>query len=377
MATHVWADGASQAYKKYLLSFKELEILWITHPLFYDKRVLGNGFEFYKGGSLNQKKYTKIVKLPAPLNFIKDVIITIYYSIKFGNQFELFIGFNNLNAFAGLFLRKIGVVKKVVYHVTDFVPKRFENNLLNSIYHSIESICARYADETWNLSLRMVEARQKYKNINPNDCGIQKEIPMGIWLDSVKKVPWENVKKSQLVFMGHLLKKQGVQYVIQAIPYILEKIPDFHFLVIGGGDYKIELEKLVEESKIERCVSFTGYVDDHYKLELMVAESALAVALYEKGDFERNWTYYTDPGKLKVYLGSGVPVLLTDVPHNAKDIEDNKCGKIIDIEPKSIAKAIISILEDGKKLKKYRENAVNYAAQYDWVKLLDKEFLRN
>jgi len=78
------------------------------------------------------------------------------------------------------------------------------------------------------------------------------------------------------------------------------------------------------------------------------------------------FTYYADPTKLKDYLSTGLPILLTDVPHNARDIENNKCGLIIDYTADRIAEAVIDLMKNEERLKQYRENATNYAKQFDW-----------
>jgi len=116
------------------------------------------------------------------------------------------------------------------------------------------------------------------------------------------------------------------------------------------------------------------HIKDHTEVEKLIAKSALAVALYERGDLERNFTYYSDPGKIKVYLGAGVPVLLTDVPYNAKEIEKEKCGKIVELEPKSIARAVVELMKNEDVLKKYRKNAIEYAKRFDWNLIFGRIF---
>ena len=75
---------------------------------------------------------------------------------------DLFVGIDNLNALAGIFLRKLGAVRRVAYYVIDYTPRRFANPLLNRLYHWIDRTCVRHADVIWNLSSRMhkVRARQ-------------------------------------------------------------------------------------------------------------------------------------------------------------------------------------------------------------------------
>jgi len=141
-----------------------------------------------------------------------------------------------------LVLKFLGRVKKVVFYVVDYTPKRFENPLMNKIYHFIDRICVKNADEIWSLSPKMVTARMKFKNLKIPERR-NKIVPMGIWFDKIKRVAFSKVKKHSLVFMGHLVEKQGIQTVIKAIPRIITKVPDFSFLIIGKGSMKQNLKK--------------------------------------------------------------------------------------------------------------------------------------
>lgn len=106
----------------------------------------------------------------------------------------------------------------------------------------------------------------------------------------------------------------------------------------------------------------------------MLSSSAVGVAIYKRGDPKTNFTYLADPGKLKSYFADGFPVLLTDVPHNAKEIQRRGCGLILNPDPKSIANVVVDLMKDEEKLKQYRKNAISYIKQFDW-NLIFKENL--
>jgi len=277
-------------------------------------------------------------------------------------KFDLFVGVDNLNTLAGLILKHFGRVRKVIYYTIDYSPIRFKNKLLNYIYHKIDSLCVRYADIVWNVSPRIAKGRKKLFGINYYDK--QKLVPIGVWTKKIKHIPFGQVKKHQMLFLGNLIEKQGVQIVLYAIPDILKKIPDFHFLIIGGGEYKKELERIVDRLKIKNYVTFTGWIKDREGLDKMLSESACAIAPYnpDKADF----TYYADPTKIKDYLSAGLPVILTDTSHNAREMEQEKCGVLINYHKEDIIKAVIDLMRNNNKLKLYRDNSIKYIRQYNW-----------
>ncbi|MHB8276899.1 MAG: glycosyltransferase [Candidatus Humimicrobiaceae bacterium] len=375
IATHVYTTGPSQDLRDYLLKNDVGELLFIGHPLFYNKNLKGSGYDLYKRGLLVISKYGVIKRSNQLIEFIKVVILDIYYVIAHKKKYGLYFGVDNLNALAGLFLKMVGLVNKVIYYVIDYNPKRFPNKILNLIYHKIDQICVRYSDETWNLSPRMEEARKKYFNFS---IGNQKVVPVGVWFDRIKRKEFSDIEKLTLVFMGHITKKQGIQHVIEAIPKIAKEIPDFKFIIIGGGDYLDELKVLTKKLSIVKQVKFTNYIKDHKDIEDMLSSCALAIALYEKYDENGNlsFTYFADPAKLKIYMACGLPVLLTDVSYNAKEIEENKCGIIIDYDKEMISAAIVELMKNEVRLRQYRENAINYIVKFDWSLIFQKNLER-
>jgi glycosyltransferase involved in cell wall biosynthesis len=169
--------------------------------------------------------------------------------------------------------------------------------------------------------------------------------------------------------MGHLIEKQGVQLVLDAMPIVLRRKPEFKFKIIGDGSYSNNLKRHAREINVSDHCQFFGKMDDIIELEEEIASSCLAIAPYIKS--LDNWTYFADPGKVKTYMACGVPILLTDLPWNAKEIEENKCGLIIEESKDDIAKKIIFMMEqDNNEL--YRKNARKYAVNYDYNTIFHK-----
>jgi phosphatidylinositol alpha-1,6-mannosyltransferase len=170
------------------------------------------------------------------------------------------------------------------------------------------------------------------------------------------------------LFVGHLLEKQGVQLVLRAVPEIRKTIADFEFLIIGKGNYEPALKRLVKELQIEGSVIFAGYKNDE-EMEQLSSGCACAVAPYDaKTD---TWTRYADPGKIKNYLASGLPVILTDVPYNAQEIQRRKCGIVVKYDLYELTKAIVTLLTNESMLSEYRSNAFEYSKQFDWDNIFD------
>lgn len=362
IATHDMFYGVPHAFRDYLLKKKISKLIFIGHPLL-DQR--NSTIEIYEKGKRIFEKHI-VQNVYGVLSYLLDFSLTNYWIIKQKEKYDLFVGVDVLNSLAGISLRKMGRVKKVIFYAMDFVPLHFNNRLLNFIYHKIEEFCVKNSDEVWNVSPKIAEGRENFLHIDSQKYP-QKVVNSGIWIKDVKKFPFDKVNKHQLLFLGHLLKKQGIQMVLEAIPTIVKTIPDFKFMILGGGEYEQSLKKLTEKLKIQRYVKFKGWIKDRKIIDSTLGESAAAIVLYvpEKEKL-RNFSYYGDPIKIKEYLASGLPVILTNVPHNAREIERRRCGMVVEYKKEDISNAIITILKNEKRLKEYRENAVEYAKEFDW-----------
>lgn len=375
IATHVYATGPAHDLRKFFIDERAQRLLFVTHPLLMEPHLKGSGYEYYEYGQMRQHAHGKLRKMPDVLAYIKDIVLTIFFVMKQGRGWDVYIGCNNLNALSGLILRRLGIVEKNIYYTIDYNPVRFKNRFLNYIYHWIDQFCTQFSDETWNTTHLVEQAREKYFWFRG---GKQKIVPIGIWFDRFPRVTFSEINKHTLVFMGSLMKRQGVQDVIAAIPFIVGKIPDFNFLVIGGGDYSSQLAYQAKELGLEKHVKFTGYIEKHEEIEKMLVRCALAIVMYntydEKGNL--NFVYFGDPGKIKSYLASGLPIIINDFAFNARQLEKSGCAVVVGNNPESIASAIVELLSDEQKLMQCREQAVKTARQFDWRSIFSENLSR-
>lgn len=66
--------------------------------------------------------------------------------------------------------------------------------------------------------------------------------------------------KKIIISVGRLVHRKGQDKLIEAMPAILEKIPNAHLLIVGEGPYKEFLEKLVSKLSLTENVTFAGRV---------------------------------------------------------------------------------------------------------------------
>lgn len=368
---HESTTGPPHDLRDYLLEHGLSSLLFISHPLlylpeFFDK---SSTYTIFKHGKIVKTGVGHHWKLPEALLYIKDLVYTWWWIFRYMPKSDVYVGVGNLNVLIGLALRFLGRTKTVIYYVIDYVPQRFSNPVVNYVYHLVERIAASQADWTWNLSPRMISGREKrWGRAFPH----QLVVPHGVHFDRITRVPLGAINRYEILYMGSLLEKQGVQLIIEALPSLIRKIPRVTFTIIGKGPYETMIKKLIETYHIGNHVHMMGYIADHHEMENRIAKAAIAVALYDK---EHDiFSYYADPGKIRNYLGAGVPVLMTDVPYVARDVKNHRCGLVITYSKEAVADALYNYFRSPDKIKTMRKNALAYAKQYNWDAVFDHAF---
>jgi len=296
---------------------------------------------------------------------LRDFLSVIDFVLNSKDKYYLFIGFESVNALAGVLLKKIGKIKKVVYYVSDFSPNRYKQNWFNKLYLWLDKLAATYADATWNVSKAMPLARRKL-GYDLSKLSPQIFAPNALFKEEIKHLPFNKTKPYSIIYAGTLGPENGPDLAIEAMPKIIAKFPKTILTIAGGGgkEYEIYLKKLIQKLKLEKSVNFVGFVPTNKELYGLVRQHQLSIAPYKSIPNSVRW--YADAVKIRMSLACGLPVVTTQVPPNGKLVEEAGAGVITKDNPKDLADAIIKILSDKNLYLKMRENAIASAKENTW-----------
>jgi phosphatidylinositol alpha-1,6-mannosyltransferase len=68
--------------------------------------------------------------------------------------------------------------------------------------------------------------------------------------------------KKIILTVGRIVPRKGLDTVIRALPRVLQKFPNAHYLIVGEGEYRSTLAHLVDNMGVADHVTFTGRVVD-------------------------------------------------------------------------------------------------------------------
>ena len=360
IVSHVAFTGHAQKLKAFLRQHAH-KLVFVGHPFSYASQKKSIA-EFYENGILEAKVTAPHISGPEILLYFKDFVMSFYFLLKFRMKFHVYIGVDPLNALVGLILKRLGFVQITIFYVIDYVPLRFKNVILNNLYLFIDRLCVYSADYTWNLTSVMADARQKIGIIK--DKTNQITVPTGTPYKKIRNIPIGRSGTNNIVFLSHLRKGQGIELVLEALPEVIKEIPSVKLIVIGTGPMEKYFKEEVKKRNIDNNVVFLGYIESHDEIERIVSKCRVGIAPYVP--VRESFTWYADPGKPKVYLGSGIPVIITKVPEVAFEISKREAGIAINYSSHELSTASIAILKDDRLYKKFRTNAIQFASELNW-----------
>jgi len=152
---------------------------------------------------------------------------------------------------------------------------------------------------------------------------------------------------------------RGAEEAVMAMKYL----EDVTLLIIGGGDVYVDLKELARKEGVEHKVIFKTRMDYHTLLQ-HTALCSLGLSL----DKPTNLNYlYSLPNKLFDYIYCGVPVVVSPVVEVSRIVRHYNLGKVLEaVEPKQIAEAVKSALEEKGQHAEWKENCRKAAAELNW-----------
>jgi phosphatidylinositol alpha-1,6-mannosyltransferase len=149
--------------------------------------------------------------------------------------------------------------------------------------------------------------------------------------------------KRILLTVGRLSERKGMDCVIAALPDLVRRAPDLHYLIVGEGEYRSDLDRLVGERQLGSYVTFAGAVPDgelldHYSIADVFVMPHRQLA---SGDTEGFGMVFLEAN------ACGVPVVAGKAGGAPDAVEDEVNGLTVDGEDVgAIAQAIMRILSD-------------------------------
>jgi glycosyltransferase involved in cell wall biosynthesis len=187
-------------------------------------------------------------------------------------------------------------------------------------------------------------------------------IPNGVDTDYFHPPP-SDARENQVVFIGSLIPRKGVNYLIEAMPQVLRAVPNVQLVLVGDGPLRRELEEFARRRGLEGKVQFTGAQPPSGVRSFLQQAKVLVLPSVQEGQGV----------VLLEAMACGTPVVASSVD-GIPDVVSSDSGRLVAPRaPGPLADAIVSLLSDptlwARMSRTAREQAVS---RFSWEKIAAK-----
>lgn len=193
---------------------------------------------------------------------------------------------------------------------------------------------------------------------------------------ATKKATPQTETQDTIVCVSRLEKGKGQDLLIQAFKKVVAKKPSARLIIVGEGDFRSELEQLVDTLNLSKSVTFTGWVNNSLAY---VKQAQICV-------FPTVWNLEGFGLVAIEAMAHGKPVVAFDRPPVNELVENKETGILVkDADTNELAKAILDLLTDSwlrQKLgaagsKKYQQRYTCSAVQKEFVAVFNSALASN
>ena len=209
-----------------------------------------------------------------------------------------------------------------------------------------------------------------YKQINKGKIPSSKVIYNGIDFESfdieseqeISKPPIREVPPRVVCSVASLRTAKGIDNLISAFSVVCSQLPDTQLWLIGDGELRPHLERLVHDSGLTNKVVFWGNRRD-----------VPAILRYAKLGVLSSRIEGT-PNALLEYMAAGLPVVATNVGGNSEVIIHGKTGLLVPTgDIKALADGILTMLNNSSMAQIYGQAGRKHVGRFFSLKRMVQE----
>lgn len=357
LGNYLREGGVRLAHIRFPFHVSQTKSIWIEH---YDGKKL-----------LSRKRSWIRFYRPQILSFVKDFLWVMLWGWKEVRGADFVVATNNLMGFAALLLRKMGIIKRFTYMMIDYSPRRFSNPVIERIYVMLDRLVTVNADSVWPIAYSMLDGRVQAGRVRADQVKKVFECPMGTYSDIVFANGVPAFDKRDLVFVGNpRATNVRADFLIELARHLKSKGEKFRLIFVGPGE-TAHLKKMADDLGVGDCVVFRGSIPDLVDLERFLAACGMGLAPYDPY-LKDNFSKFADPGKIKNYLGCGLPVISTTVPPIAQELQDTGAGVIADMTVEDYGAKIMALWRDDVAYTRARKESRRLGERYTWPSIFDR-----
>lgn len=228
---------------------------------------------------------------------------------------------------------------------------KFESTFFDAVITSNRYIKERMLGKNWRRPVYLVPIGVNCARFSHPDPKVVQTLR-----DQWRITPYECI----LIYIG-TLSGRNLAILIQAFKMITERYDGVRLFMVGDGEERRNLCRLVTQLNISDRVVFTGHAD-YQSIPAFLSLAQIAVSPIPKNDIYD----IQPPLKTLEYLASGLPVVATDTIANRIFIKDGVNGILVSDEETDICNGIDRLLAEKELGDRLRSGAHMSSSMYGW-----------
>ncbi len=191
-----------------------------------------------------------------------------------------------------------------------------------------------------------------------------KVIPDAVDLETFTPVQRDaSPEKVRVLTIGRLIPRKGFQFLIRALPQVLENVShNFEIEIVGDGPYKIELLRLAEDLGVASHIHFSGSVPYSELLQKYRDADLFILPSLAEGM----------PLVVLEAMGTGLPIVASRVQGIDELVAENINGALFDPgNVDELANCLVKLINAGERRVEMGKASTERVKPYDWKHIAD------
>ncbi len=276
------------------------------------------------------------------LSFLMGYLNLLWYTLKLNKakNYDLIHAVaEGLPSIIAITIKKLRRTPSVITIQGGCISAGFESNLSGRILRKLQKWSFKNADLVHVISQSLADGAKKLgsRNIVVIPNGVDSRLFKPMDKDKLRKRYGIPAGEKIVISVARLNPVKGVDHLIKAIALVEERMPNLRLVVIGDGEQREELERLINQLRIDSKVQLLGFLPHQQISEylnisdvfiLSSRHEGLGIALIEA-------------------MACGVPVIGSRVDGIVDIIDEGKNGILVPSgDAKVLAEGIERLLQD-------------------------------
>lgn len=151
-----------------------------------------------------------------------------------------------------------------------------------------------------------------------------------------------------ILFVGNLIRRKGVDLLIESLKLLRQTVPDFLAIIVGQGEELENLKALVGDYNLKDHVKFYGRVRKEELSELSAVADVFVLPSTSEGHSVA----------ILEAMASGLPIIASDIEGNKESVEDGINGLLFENKnSENLAQKLTAVLTDPNLRNRLSQNS--------------------